>query len=201
MNSTSTTPQIGRPREFDRDAVVNAVVDLFWEQGFAATSIGDVVERTGLSKSSLYGAFGSLDARFRTALDRYLADHRSSIESTLLHGEQGLADIDAFFDRIGDQLEQLGERRGCLLVNTSTELGITEPSISEFGARHRTTLRKGFAAALERASSSGEFDPDRIANTVNVLVSTVLGLAVMIRGGAEIDEVRLHLESAKGSLR
>lgn len=201
VTPTHAAGQIGRPREFDRDAVVAAVVDLFWEKGFAGTSIDDVVDRTGLSNSSLYGTFGSKDALYKTALDRYLADHLSTIESTLLHGAQGLDDIDAFFDRIGDQLEKLGDNRGCLMVNTSTELGTTEPSLVEFGTQHRTILRRGFGVALERASSLGEFDARRIANTVNVLVSTVLGLAVMIRGGADIDEVRLHLESAKGSLR
>lgn len=201
VTSVDTTPQVGRPREFDRDVVVAAVVDLFWEKGFAATSIGDVVARTGLSKSSLYGAFGSKEALYRTALDRYLDDHRAMVEATLLHGTRGLDDIDAFFDRIGDQVEQSGETRGCLVVNTSTELGTTEPSLVEFGTQHRDFLRQGFTAALERAAASGDYDPPRIATTANVLVSTVLGLAVMIRGGADARETRLHLESAKASLR
>ena len=50
--------------------MLDAVVDLFWEQGDRATSVGDVVKRTGLSNSSLYGAFGSKDTLFHTALDR-----------------------------------------------------------------------------------------------------------------------------------
>lgn len=201
VTSAHTAPHVGRPREFDRDMVLAAVVELFWEKGFAATSIGDVVERTGLSKSSLYGAFESKEALYRTALDRYLDDHRAMVDTMLVHGARGLADIDEFFDRIGDQVAETGESRGCLAVNTSTELGTTEPSLVELGAQHRDFLRQGFTAALERAAVSGDFDPRRIATTANVLVSTVLGLAVMVRGGADLGEIRLHLESAKGSLR
>ena len=98
-------------------------------------------------------------------------------------------------------LELIGENRGCLVVNTSTELGTTEPSLVEFGNRHRELLRHGFQSALDRASSLGEFDRRQITHTANVLGSTVLGLAVMIRGGADTAEVRRHLDSAKGSLR
>lgn len=201
VTATESSAHVGRPREFDLDEVVAAVVDLFWDKGFGATSIGDVVDRTGLSKSSLYGAFGSKEALYRTALSRYLEDHRVMVESLLVHGTRGLDDVDAFFDRIGDQIEQAGGGRGCLVVNTSTELGASEASLVELGGEHRDLLRQGFTAALERAAAVGELGAERVPSLANVLVSTVLGLAVMIRGGAERDEIRAHLDSVKASLR
>ena len=199
--STTTDPQIGRPREFDREAVLSSVVDLFWEKGYAATSVGDIVERTGLSKSSLYGAFGSKDTLYRTALDRYLADHRAIVTTVLIDSSHGLDDIDAFFDRIWEQVDCVGETRGCLMVNTATELRSLEPALTEVGAQHRDFLRAGFTAALERAADLGELDRDRVTDLANVLVATALGLAVMIRGGASTTEISAHLESAKQSLR
>ncbi len=205
MSSTETTHEdgrpIGRPREFDGDTVVDAVVELFWEQGYAATSIGDVVARTGLSKSSLYGAFGSKDELFRLALDRYLADHEAMVGAMLLSGTGGLDDIDAILDQVGAQAEAVGPMRGCFIVNTSTELGLTEPAVVDCGNRHRALLREGFEAALARAAAAGEFDADRIGPTANVLVTTMIGLAVMVRGGASVEETREHVDAAKGLLR
>ncbi len=201
VTSTDTAPKIGRPREFDRDAVLRAVVDVFWEKGFAATSIGDVVERTGLSKSSLYGAFGSKEMLYRTALDRYLDDHRTMVASVLQGGNHGLDDVDAFFDRIWEQVDHVGEDRGCLAVNTSTELGTADPALIAHGTRHRSFLREGFTTALGRAVDLGEFEAHRVDAMANVLVATVLGLAVMIRGGASAAEISSHLESTKQSLR
>lgn len=201
MTSTDTAAPVGRPRAFDADDVLALVVDLFWEKGYAATSIGDVVERTGLSKSSLYGAFGSKEELYRTALVRYLDDHRAMVDAVLTAGTGGLSDIDAFFDRIGEQVEVVGETRGCLVVNTSTELGTTEPALVELGAAHRGFLRVGFVAALERAVSEGEFDPRHVAITADLMVTCVLGLAVMIRGGAQLEEIRRHIRAAKESLR
>jgi len=199
--STETTPQIGRPREFDRDAVLTTVVELFWGKGFSATSVDDIVERTGLSKSSLYGAFGSKDELYRAALDRYLIDHHAMVASMLMDSSQGLDDIDAFFDRIWDQVDSAGEDRGCLAVNTATELGSSEPTLIEFGTQHRGFLRDGFTAALQRAVDLGEFNRHHVADMANILLTTVLGLAVMIRGGASAAEIHAHLESTKQSLR
>lgn len=200
MTSTEPSMQIGRPREFDRDTVLATIVDLFWEQGYAATSIGDVVDRTGLSKSSLYGAFGSKDALYRAALSRYLDDHHHMIVETLRDGSRGLADVEAFLDRIWEQIDTVGEDRGCLMVNTSTELGSTAPDLTELAAQHRALLRTGFEAALQRAVERGEFDAARVADTANALVATAIGVAVMSRGGASNAEVHAHLASAKKAL-
>ena len=110
-------------------------------------------------------------------------------------------DIDGFFDRIWDQVDRVGEDRGCLVVNTATELRAREPALIEVGARHREFLRAGFTTALERAVELGQLERDRVADQANLLVAATLGLAVMIRGGASPAEVRDHIESAKGSLR
>ena len=201
MASTDTALTIGRPREFDREAVLTSVVDLFWEKGYSATSIGDIAERTGLSRSSLYGAFGSKDELYQTALDRYLGDHRAIVATTLDDGTRGLEDVDAFLDLIGEQVGSGGENRGCLAVNTATELRSSEQTLTDLGTHHREFLRAGFAAALGRGADLGEVDPGSVADLANVLVTTVLGLAVMIRGGASPDEVRAHLDSTKQSLR
>ncbi|MEM9134914.1 MAG: TetR/AcrR family transcriptional regulator [Actinomycetota bacterium] len=197
---TATRP-IGRPRQFDGDDVLATVVELFWEQGYAATSIGDVVARTGLSKSSLYGAFGSKEELFRRALESYLGDHRTMIEAMVADGPKGLAAIDAFFDRVGAQAGGPEAANGCFIVNTSAELGTMEPSVVECGAEHRAILRAGFTTALEGAVDVGEFPADRVAPTANVLVTLALGLAVMIRGGATAEEALLHVEAAKATLR
>ena len=49
----------GRPRQFDEDAVIDAMIELFWRQGFNATSLDDIAAATGLNRPSLYRAFGN----------------------------------------------------------------------------------------------------------------------------------------------
>ena len=200
MTTTEPASPLGRPREFDTDAVLDVVVDLFWEKGYGATSVGDIVERTGLSKSSIYGAFGSKDALYEKALDRYLVGHRQALEERLINGSRGLDDVDQFFDGVEDQVRQ-SETRGCLAVNTATELRTSEPVLVQLGARHRAAMREAFAAALTRAADLGEIEPHRVDDLANNLVTTALGFGVMVGGGASAEEVRAHLASVRASLR
>ncbi len=200
MLARDSASPIGRPREFDSDAVLDAAVNLFRQKGYGATSVSDIVEHTGLSKSSLYGAFGSKDALYEKALERYLAGHCETVEDALLNGSRGLADIDDFFFEVETQVEQQ-EIQGCLAVNTATELRTTEPAIVQLGIHHREAMRQGFVAALERAVELGEIESRLVHDMANNLVATSLGLAVMLGGGATPDEIRAHLTSMRNSLR
>jgi AcrR family transcriptional regulator len=61
----------GRPRAFDPDAVLETVLEMFWENGFAATSLDDISEATGVSRPSLAAAFGDKQSLYIKAMERY----------------------------------------------------------------------------------------------------------------------------------
>src|ERR1700733_6957952 len=63
---------IGRPREFDRDAALEAAMLLFWRKGFAMTSMNDLCEAMGIRSPSLYAAFGDKEALYLQAVDHYV---------------------------------------------------------------------------------------------------------------------------------
>src|SRR5215475_13264083 len=63
---------IGRPREFDRDAALEAAMLLFWRKGYGETSMPDLCEAMGVRSPSLYAAFGSKEALYLEAVERYV---------------------------------------------------------------------------------------------------------------------------------
>ena len=63
---------MARPREFEEDAVLDAAMECFWNRGYEATSMRDLVEKTGITGASLYNAFGDKRALYERALDRYV---------------------------------------------------------------------------------------------------------------------------------
>jgi TetR/AcrR family transcriptional repressor of nem operon len=200
-SGTDVGARRGRPREFDNATVLAALVDLFWQKGFGATSMTDIVEVSGLSKSSLYNSFGSKEELFGQALDLYIEQRTALVAAVLRDGSAGLDDIDAFLDAIAPQAGDVGDSRGCLAVNTSTELGSCGPAIVQRGDRYRSMLHEGFAAAIDRAVILGEVDADDAPHAVNTLVCALLGIAVIVRSGAESAEVRSQVESLKHALR
>lgn len=91
---------MARPREFDEQAVLDAAIQCFWRRGYEATSVRDLVEKTGITSASLYNAFGDKRALYQRALDRYVEE---SIAERIRRCEElsPRAAIGAFFlDRI-----------------------------------------------------------------------------------------------------
>src|SRR4029078_3370701 len=118
---------MARPRKFDEQRVVGAVRLLFNEPGYHGTSVDDLSRVTGLSKGSLYGAFGDKETLFRRVFDEYCASSEEDA-AALLQGpdEQAL-------DRTRDWLpppEGRIDRRGCLLAKATAELAWENDAIA-----------------------------------------------------------------------
>lgn len=199
-NETAATKTRGRPREFDDEAVLDSLVQLFWEQGFEATSMNDIVQTSGLSKSSLYNTFGSKDELFERALNRYVDLRSSMLTTALVNGTSGLEDLGTFFDLMWAEVDSMDDHRGCLAVNTSTELGQRDQGVVNVGSRYRTIMRSAFHATLQRAAVLGEIDPKQVDSYTNVLVSFVMGTAVIVRSGADNDELFGQIEAARSMI-
>src|SRR5580704_13875517 len=113
---------MGRPREFDTDAALEKAMRLFWAKGYEGTSVGDLTETLGISRPSLYAAFGDKQALFRAALERYAAGPAGSVAVALgkhtarevaEHLLRGAADLQASTRNPG----------GCLTVNGGIACG------------------------------------------------------------------------------
>jgi len=190
----------GRPRTFDADEILNLVVQVFWEKGYEATSMSDVVAATGLNKSSLYNAFGSKDQLFDMALARYIGARTQMIANVLDRGSQGLADVELLFDDLWAEVAESNDHRGCLAINTSTELGQRDEGVATIGGQFRSAIRGGLSAAFSRAADLGEIDPAQVGNYTAVMLSFILGMAVTVRSGASNEEVFAQLEAARAVL-
>lgn len=194
--SADETSTRGRPREFDDDAVLDALVQLFWEQGYEATSMADIVTATGLNKSSLYNSFGSKDELFEMALSRYV-DFRAGMMSRLIgDGTKGLDDVTMLFEYLWTEVDGGGEHRGCLAINTGTEMGTRDQGVTAIGTRYRSLMRDGLSQAFTRAAEMGEIDPENIETYTSLIVSFIIGTAVMVRSGAPNEELRGQLDAA-----
>ncbi len=184
----------GRPRTFDEDAVVDALMELFWEQGYDGSSLSDIVERAGLNKSSLYNAFGSKDEIFDRALERYL-EMRAELLTVMIEGERGLDDLLTFAEIVRAEAKGEGGGRGCLGINTSTERGPVGGHISDFSRRYRAVLRDGLGAPIARAVAAGEIRSDLAEAYVDAALAFMASVAVAARSGAGDGEIDRQVDS------
>jgi len=145
-----------RPREFNASAAVDRAMEVFWTRGYEATSLDDLYAATGLSRSSLYGTFGTKRNLLLMTVDRYV-ELRAPNFAAALAGP--LAVSDAIAASLGELINQIvsgAGRRGCFLGNYPAELPRSDCAAL---ARVREGLGRtegAFHAALERAEAAGE---------------------------------------------
>ena len=189
---------MGRPRGFDRERVLDHVVDLFWRHGYDGTSVEAIRHATGIGPSSLYAAFGDKRALFFEAVDRY----RARVVDKALDGlEQdrgdGLAAIRAFFTRVVDGIIA-GERRwGCLMTNCAVERAPWDEAAAEAARAHLLRVRAAFAGALARGATGA--DETQITAVASMLTAVLQGLNVMARAGFGRAPIQAAVDAAIAS--
>lgn len=115
---------MGRPKNFERENVIQQAMELFCLKGYSATSLSDLTETTGLNKKSLYNEFGSKHELFKIALTAYNAskDHQVELLTKKPLGKQNVVDY-------LEDLAQSASSRGCLLSLSILERELLEQEI------------------------------------------------------------------------
>lgn len=171
-----------RHAEYSRKIVISQATAVFWEKGYGKTSIGDLVNVTGLQPGSLYAAFGNKKGLFLEVIDQYNRDF--IVKLCALRNEQGAA-----IDKLDGILRQIVEdackgkcEHGCLAVNALLELSQHDQEIGDRLRAYNAQVRKAIAWLVKDAQSEGDVstvrDPNDLASFV---VNNVWGLRVMCK--------------------
>ena len=196
--SDTGTRSRGRPREFDEQAVLDAVQALFWQQGYEATSLADIVEASGLNKSSLYNAFGSKQQLFALVLDRYINARLEMLVMVVDSVGDGIDGLHGFLDAIKTEVDGEFGQQGCLAINVSAEIGSLDPEVKDFSQNYRDRMHAALVQVVTRASTKNGLDQSLIEQRADMLLVFMLGMSVAVRGGAGGDEVDRLFASAHG---
>jgi TetR/AcrR family transcriptional regulator, transcriptional repressor for nem operon len=169
---------MARPKEFDRDAVLDRAVDVFWARGYEATSIGELTDALGIGRQSLYDTFGDKHALYLAALDRY-REQTGGITCRALGAEVPVRRamrrlLQAIIDTI------LGEPgRTCMMVNAAAERCPLDAAVARRFAAAASTMSETIEARLSRARDDGELgtqhDPVALAR---YFVNAIHGLNI-----------------------
>ena len=179
--------QMGRPRTFDRDAAVTKAMHLFWESGYDATSLSQLKANIGggITAPSFYAAFGSKEALFREAAERYLATHGKVTaclwDSTLSPREA----IETALRRSAKMQCERSHPKGCMVaLGTMSACAPETTAVLKPLLDSQARTRAGMTACVERGIASGELRPDvDVRALVTVFDSFLLGLTPLARNG------------------
>jgi len=174
---------MARPREFEERTVIHAAMEVFWEQGYRATSVQDLVTATGLQPGSLYGAFGDKQGLLIEALDAYGRLMLERLDGLLTEASDPVDGLRRFIGMAGvDCQDRALSSRGCLMGNTCTELAAHDEAAWARVEGFVTKSRLVMADALRRAQAIGTFNTDRDPEAVAMLIqSSLQGLTLLAK--------------------
>ena len=165
---------MARVKEFDEDKFLDIVMKLFWKQGYEATSMKDIVEKTGLLKGSIYGAYGSKKDLFMLALERY-----GKQRSKRYYVEGGALEyLKTFFEGLVADFEKPRGKKGCLVMNSCIEFGRPDSEQSKAANMWLQKTEANFKNVMQVAVDTGQVDANL---DVELYSKKLLGAAFSIR--------------------
>ena len=152
----------GRPKVFDRDAALDKAMTLFWQHGYEATSLADLVEATGAKAPTLYAEFVNKEGLFRAVLDRYISRFAAKHEAVLFaEGKSVDRALRDYFTAVANTIK--------------SRHAMQEQALTQF---------------LQQRQAQGELPADRdVAQLAQFLNCVLQGMSISAREGADFDKL------------
>jgi AcrR family transcriptional regulator len=184
----------GRPREFDVEEALAAALRVFWANGYEGASLTDLTEAMGITRPSLYAAFGNKEALFKRALDLYETEKLAYVASALAAPTaRGVAQnlLEGAIDTI------TSECRGCLGVIASVSCHIEGSPIRQDVLDRAQSSRNALVERMRRAIREGDFTAPVEAEAITrYLLAVLQGMSVQAGAGATREELQQVAEAA-----
>jgi AcrR family transcriptional regulator len=189
MNKPETIALRGRPREFCVDDALSKALRIFWTKGYEGTSLNDLTEAMGITRPSLYAAFGNKEALFRKALDLYEREKLEYIGRALTQPTaREVAEV--LLRGAVDNASSSDEPHGCLGVITSVACGEEAKSIREDVLERGKIAKRALIDRFERAKKEGDLPADvEVDSLTNLLYAIVQGVCIQAGSGATREEL------------
>lgn len=193
---------MGRPKTYDAEEIARKAMELFWKNGYHATSTQDLVEHMNVNKFSLYAEFGSKQGLYEAALSLYERDVVTSFFCNLETPNAGIAEIDGQFAYVANYVQQPGIKHGCMMCNSATERAADDLASRTVFADHFDRMARAFTKALSNAKRRGEIRSEvKTTDEGRFLATSLLGLSVLMRSQVEPKVIASAIRSARRHVR
>lgn len=181
---------MARPRNFDRDQVLDTAIEVFREHGFEGTSTEELVAAMGIGRQSLYGAFGDKRSLYLEALRRYNAHSVADLIGAGRGSGSPLRAIEAMLDYFAGHHAE-AETAACLGVGSICEFGTGDAEVHSINHESGLMLGRFLERTLGEAQALGEIDAKLdVKTSARFIAAMLMGMKVAARAGAGAGELR-----------
>ncbi len=169
-------------KQFDAEEALDKAMQAFWERGYEATSMQDLVDRTGVNRGSLYATYGDKRDLFLAALRMYDERMRRGMLADLEARCEPRDAIRSVFLAFAQNVSERGGNRGCFLTNTALELAQHDAEVGRIVATAQSEMEAFFARAIKKGKARGDIPAHvKPVECARGLLASLLGLVVLTR--------------------
>ncbi len=197
MGHVMSTPEVstkrgrGRPQIFDREVALEKALVLFWERGFEATSMSELIEAMGMSPSSIYATWSDKEGLFRAVLDRYVSGPGGYAAPLLREAATARDGFEALFEKAASHMTTEGQPKGCLVGLSGTQVSSSATSVQAALTAVRRESRDAMEERLRAGQEVGELPPKvDVSDLASFFASVLQGMSISARDGASEAELR-----------
>lgn len=182
-----------RTKSFNEEEMLDKAKDLFWRKGFNGTPPQDILDETGLSRSSLYDTYGDKHTLFIKTLERYRECETVAVIDHLDNAEDVPHAIRQVFQNIWHANNTSEGRRGCYMINTVHEMVPHDDLVANIVRENQQATEDALARAIRRGQQNGQIASTQSPRSLaRFLLNSLWGLTTQIKLGAEkraVDEI------------
>jgi len=189
MNKPDIIAHRGRPREFCVDNALAKALRVFWSKGYEGASLSDLTEAMGITRPSLYAAFGNKESLFRKALDLYEREKMDYVGKAL--AQPTARKVAEYLLRGSlENATSCDEPHGCLGVISSVTCGDEAQSIREEVLERGKVAKRALIERMERAKVEGDLPADTdVEGLTSFLFAIMQGISVQAGSGASREDL------------
>jgi AcrR family transcriptional regulator len=174
----------GRPRAFDERVILRRVLDVFWDKGYDATSMSDLVKETGVNTPSLYATFGNKEQLYMRAVELYIELVGGITEEMLSKHDRLMDAIRALLEAHVRLYTQFDPPRGCMVVRSVGEASTVSPKTRARLHLYREQVGIAIRNRVQEAVDAGELPGDEdVLATADMYHNFLNGLTVQVADG------------------
>jgi TetR/AcrR family transcriptional repressor of nem operon len=177
---------MARTKDFDEDEVLQKAMNLFWYKGYNGTSMQDLVDGLGISRSSMYDTFGDKHTLFMKALENYKKMATAEMKAIVDNAPTAKEAIRRMFEYTVAELLRDDQHRGCFLVNAGVEMAPHDAEVSKMLCENDKQLEKYFNEAIKTGQSNGEISKEQSSHALaQFILNSIKGIRVTAKSGAD----------------
>ena len=168
-----------RAANFNREEIIEKAMNVFWEKGYHGTSMQDLVDATGLNRSSIYNSFGSKKSLYRTTLKQYEEASNKSFRQILLRANCPLGAIRKMLELAANKSSSDEEGRGCYITSCKIEMAQTDVQLRNWLGKNQENGISLFRELIEQGQEEGVINKAEDSDSYAFLIyNTFQGLRI-----------------------